>query len=178
MAKNRDVLPSAEIIAKFDTYEAAVEHVEKLLNGDFPVRQIAIVGRGIRTVERLRSRIGYPRMALNGAINGILIGFVWHVLTSSATDAGSYASTVITFAGISEVKAAEREIQAARNYLDSIIACRVVDGLDGAIDHIETHGSHHTDCIGVGNRQRPRPLGAASDDDGGKVAIDRAGELA
>jgi glutamate-5-semialdehyde dehydrogenase len=32
-------------------------------------------------------------------------------------------------------------------YLDSIIACRVVDGLDDAIDHIETHGSHHTDCI-------------------------------
>jgi glutamate-5-semialdehyde dehydrogenase len=32
-------------------------------------------------------------------------------------------------------------------YLDSIIACRVVDGLDEAIDHIETHGSHHTDCI-------------------------------
>ena len=25
--------------------------------------------------------------------------------------------------------------------------CRVVDGLDGAIDHIETYGSHHTDCI-------------------------------
>jgi glutamate-5-semialdehyde dehydrogenase len=32
-------------------------------------------------------------------------------------------------------------------YLDAIIAVRVVDGLDGAIDHIETHGSHHTDCI-------------------------------
>jgi glutamate-5-semialdehyde dehydrogenase len=32
-------------------------------------------------------------------------------------------------------------------YLDSIIACRVVDGLEEAIDHIETHGSHHTDCI-------------------------------
>ena len=32
-------------------------------------------------------------------------------------------------------------------YLDAIIACRVVDGLDDAIDHIETHGSHHTDCI-------------------------------
>jgi glutamate-5-semialdehyde dehydrogenase len=23
----------------------------------------------------------------------------------------------------------------------------VVDGLDAAIDHIETYGSHHTDCI-------------------------------
>jgi glutamate-5-semialdehyde dehydrogenase len=32
-------------------------------------------------------------------------------------------------------------------YLDSIIACRVVKNLDEAIDHIETHGSHHTDCI-------------------------------
>jgi glutamate-5-semialdehyde dehydrogenase len=32
-------------------------------------------------------------------------------------------------------------------YLDSIIAVRVVAGLDEAIEHIETYGSHHTDCI-------------------------------
>ena len=32
-------------------------------------------------------------------------------------------------------------------YLDAIIAVKVVDGVDGAIEHIETHGSHHTDCI-------------------------------
>jgi glutamate-5-semialdehyde dehydrogenase len=32
-------------------------------------------------------------------------------------------------------------------YLDRIIACKVVDGIDAAIDHIETYGSHHTDCI-------------------------------
>ncbi|HEV2557083.1 MAG TPA: glutamate-5-semialdehyde dehydrogenase [Microvirga sp.] len=32
-------------------------------------------------------------------------------------------------------------------YLDSIIACRVVDGLEAAIEHIETFGSHHTDAI-------------------------------
>jgi glutamate-5-semialdehyde dehydrogenase len=32
-------------------------------------------------------------------------------------------------------------------YLDAIIAVRVVDGLDAAIAHIETYGSHHTDCI-------------------------------
>ncbi|QXX74936.1 glutamate-5-semialdehyde dehydrogenase [Methylovirgula sp. HY1] len=35
----------------------------------------------------------------------------------------------------------------ATEYLDAIIAVRVVDGLDGAIAHIETYGSHHTDCI-------------------------------
>jgi glutamate-5-semialdehyde dehydrogenase len=32
-------------------------------------------------------------------------------------------------------------------YLDAIIAVRVVDSLEVAIDHIETYGSHHTDCI-------------------------------
>ncbi len=32
-------------------------------------------------------------------------------------------------------------------YLDAIIAAKVVDGVDGAIDHIERYGSHHTDAI-------------------------------
>ncbi len=32
-------------------------------------------------------------------------------------------------------------------YLDAIIAVRVVDDLAGAIAHIESYGSHHTDCI-------------------------------
>ncbi len=32
-------------------------------------------------------------------------------------------------------------------YLDAIIAAKVVDGVDGAIAHIEHYGSHHTDAI-------------------------------
>ena len=32
-------------------------------------------------------------------------------------------------------------------YLDAIIAARVVDGVDEAIAHIHDHGSHHTDAI-------------------------------
>ncbi len=32
-------------------------------------------------------------------------------------------------------------------YLDRIISCRVVEGLNDAIAHIERYGSHHTDCI-------------------------------
>ena len=34
-----------------------------------------------------------------------------------------------------------------REFLDMIIAARVVDGIDGAIAHIRAHGSQHTDCI-------------------------------
>jgi glutamate-5-semialdehyde dehydrogenase len=32
-------------------------------------------------------------------------------------------------------------------YGEAIIAARVVDGCGGAIDHIQRHGSHHTDAI-------------------------------
>ena len=34
-----------------------------------------------------------------------------------------------------------------REYLDMIVAARVVDGVDGAIAHINAHHSAHTDCI-------------------------------
>jgi glutamate-5-semialdehyde dehydrogenase len=36
-------------------------------------------------------------------------------------------------------------------YLDAIIAARVVDGVDAAIAHIQQYGSQHTDCIVSGN---------------------------
>ncbi len=35
----------------------------------------------------------------------------------------------------------------ATEYLDAIIAAKLVDGVNGAIAHIETYGSHHTDAI-------------------------------
>ena len=35
----------------------------------------------------------------------------------------------------------------ATEFLDAIIAVKVVDGVDDAIAHIESHGSHHTDAI-------------------------------
>ncbi len=44
------------------------------------------------------------------------------------------------------VKPASEEDWSAE-YLDAIIAAKVVDGVDDAIDHIERYGSHHTDAI-------------------------------
>ncbi|MCC0804890.1 glutamate-5-semialdehyde dehydrogenase [Methylobacterium sp. W2] len=42
---------------------------------------------------------------------------------------------------------AATEIDWRTEYLDAIIAVKVVDGLDAAIAHIEANGSHHTDAI-------------------------------
>jgi len=44
------------------------------------------------------------------------------------------------------VKAAA-EADWSTEYLDAIIAVKVVDGVDAAIDHIARYGSHHTDAI-------------------------------
>ncbi len=39
------------------------------------------------------------------------------------------------------------EASYATEYLDMAISIKLVDGVDEAIDHINTYGSHHTDCI-------------------------------
>ncbi len=55
--------------------------------------------------------------------------------------------------GDEAVQAADPRVTAATEedwrteYLDAIISVRVVDGLDEAIAHIESYGSHHTDSI-------------------------------
>jgi glutamate-5-semialdehyde dehydrogenase len=55
--------------------------------------------------------------------------------------------------GDAAARAADSRVIAASDsdwsteYLDAIISAKVVDGLDAAMDHIERHGSHHTDCI-------------------------------
>ena len=55
--------------------------------------------------------------------------------------------------GDADVQKADARVKAATEedwpaeYLDTIIAAKVVDGVDAAIAHIERYGSHHTDAI-------------------------------
>ncbi|MGN8631392.1 glutamate-5-semialdehyde dehydrogenase [Blautia sp. HCP3S3_G3] len=43
--------------------------------------------------------------------------------------------------------AAATEEDFAKEYMDYIISVKLVDSLEEAIEHINTYGSHHTDCI-------------------------------
>lgn len=65
-----------EVIASTRDYEAAQKTVSKLIAGEVPARDIAIVGEGVRTVERVTGRLGYAAAARSGAINGVLIGLL------------------------------------------------------------------------------------------------------
>ena len=54
--------------------------------------------------------------------------------------------------GGTEIKPATEE-DWTTEYLDMIIAARVVDSLDAAVEHIARHGSHHSDCIVTDSEQ-------------------------
>ena len=59
--------------------------------------------------------------------------------------------------GDQAVQAVDRRVRPASEedwsteYLDAIMAVKLVDGVDGAIAHVERYGSHHTDAIVTGD---------------------------
>ena len=82
------------MVGTFDEYATAVAYVEKLVANDFPVQLIAIVGKNLRTVERVRNRINQGRVALSGAITGSWIGFLFALFMP--TGAGKDSATLAT----------------------------------------------------------------------------------
>ncbi|WP_248173055.1 MULTISPECIES: general stress protein [unclassified Microbacterium] len=64
-------------VAEYSSYEAAQKSVSTLIASDVPAQDIAIVGRGLRSVERVTGRLGYATAARSGAINGVLLGLLF-----------------------------------------------------------------------------------------------------
>jgi glutamate-5-semialdehyde dehydrogenase len=52
----------------------------------------------------------------------------------------------------SRIKPASAE-DFGKEFLDAIVAAKFVDGIDGAMNHIEEYGSHHTDAIVTQDKQ-------------------------
>jgi uncharacterized protein YacL len=67
-------------VASFPTYEAAQKAVSRLIAADIPARDIAIVGHGLRSIERVTGRLGYAAAARTGAINGLLLGLLFSAI--------------------------------------------------------------------------------------------------
>lgn len=74
MNRQADSTAVGEIVASVREYETAQKTVSKLIAGEVPAKEIAIVGQGVRTIERVTGKLGYATAARTGALNGILIG--------------------------------------------------------------------------------------------------------
>ena len=92
------------------------------------------------------------RTGICGALETILVDqAIVNTQLSGIIDVLARAGCVIR--GDETVQATDSRVLAATEedwsteYLDSIVSIKVVTGLDSAIGHIATFGSHHTDCI-------------------------------
>ncbi len=85
-----------QMVASFPSYEKAQKAVSTLIAADVPARDIAIVGQGLRSVERVTGRLGYATAARSGAINGVLLG----LLFSAILVIGSPSVPIQAFVGV------------------------------------------------------------------------------
>lgn len=85
-----------QTVASFPTYEAAQKSVSSLIAADVPARDIAIVGQGLRSIERVTGRLGYAAAARSGAVNGLLLG----LLFSAILVIGSPSVPIQAFVGV------------------------------------------------------------------------------
>jgi glutamate-5-semialdehyde dehydrogenase len=75
-------------------------------------------------------------------------------LVEALLDAGCEVRGDATTQDVDDRVKTVTEADWSTEYLDAIIAVKIVDGVSGAIDHVETYGSHHTDCIVTENAAR------------------------
>lgn len=85
-----------ETVARYSEYEAAQKAVSRLIAAEVPARDIAIVGIGLRSIERITGKLGYATAARSGAINGLLLG----LLFSAFLVFGSQSVPIQAFIGV------------------------------------------------------------------------------
>ncbi|MET0364652.1 MAG: glutamate-5-semialdehyde dehydrogenase [Sphingobium sp.] len=104
-----------------------------------------------------------PEMAKTVAVNakmrrtGICGAMETLLIDRAFPEAASVVSALLDarceVRGEADVRALDPRVEAVEEddwdteYLDAIVSARFVDGVDGALDHIAAHGSHHTDAI-------------------------------
>ena len=95
-------VPNGEAIAEFTEYAAAVDHVDQLIRHEFPAAMVAIVGSDLKSVERVRGRLSYGRVAIQGLISGSWIGLLIALFLPAPSSAASATAsfTVSTGAAI------------------------------------------------------------------------------
>src|SRR5829696_6962109 len=92
------------------------------------------------------------RTGICGAVETLLVDraaapFHLQPLLAALLDGGCAVRGDLTAQGVDPRVTPATDEDWRTEYLDAIIAVRVVDGLDETIRHIETFGSHHTDAI-------------------------------
>lgn len=143
-----------QTVASFPTYEAAQKAVSRLIAGEVPARDIAIVGQGLRSVEKVTGKLGYATAARAGATNGVLLG----LLFSAILVIGSPSVPIQAFVGVIFVGI-------ALGMLLSIITYSFVRRRRDFASVMQVVADHYELMIAASSVQRARQvLGRSADD--------------
>ena len=92
-------LPEGGVVGQFKDYREAVKVVEQLIDSGFPARLISIIGSDLKTVESLKGKLGFGRVALSGAVTGSWIGLFFGLVFGATSTAEQVVVTNLS-AGI------------------------------------------------------------------------------
>ncbi|MFF2494834.1 general stress protein [Agromyces sp. NPDC058064] len=96
-------LPKGETVASFETYAEAQAAVDQLSKAEFPVKELAIVGTDLTSVERITGRLTWSRAAgagaLSGAWFGLFLGLLFFIFAPSGASLGILGAAVLIGAG-------------------------------------------------------------------------------
>ncbi len=79
-------VPKGHSLGEFPNYQDATKLVDRLIAGDFAPNKISIIGHDPVLVERVRSRLGYGRVALSGAVTGFWMGLIFALLIGAGME--------------------------------------------------------------------------------------------
>ena len=103
MARAYPTLPKGETVASFETYAEAQAAVDTLAKAAFPVKELAIIGTGLTSVERITGTLSWGRAAgagaLSGAWFGTFLGLLFFIFAPTGTSFGILISAVLIGAG-------------------------------------------------------------------------------
>ena len=100
--QNTASIPEGQTLATFADYKLAVTYVESMIENDFPARLVSIIGTDLRSVESIKGKLGYGRVALSGALTGSWLGLIFGA-TGTGAEAlllNNIAAGVVIGAGI------------------------------------------------------------------------------
>jgi hypothetical protein len=103
IARTYPTLPKGETVASFETYAEAQSAVDTLAKAAFPVKELAIVGTDLTSVERITGTLSWGRAAgagaLSGAWFGTFLGLLFFIFAPTGTSLGILISAVLIGAG-------------------------------------------------------------------------------
>lgn len=103
LARTYPSVPKGETITSFETYAEAQAAVDALAKASFPVKELAIVGSDLTSVERITGRLSWGRAAgagaLSGAWFGTFLGLLFFLFAPTGATLGILLSAVLIGAG-------------------------------------------------------------------------------